>query len=594
MASRSRVCPVAEDEGRSLLGRRARRAYELLNCRQRICLVWLMSQRVAVGLCDLLLAAALYILFMRLQGSSLLHHLWWTPETVFRIAMATSVIVIVRALLDMLSTRYASRQIQGLCRDLMFRLLSGYNEMRWERFVERNRSELLSHAVHTTREAGDFYHRCVELVASIVVVVAMIAVLVYQSPTAAAGLGVAAILLYAVHRYLIREKLQDAASDREVSLRILQRHLMDMLASGQEVRTYLNQAFFFEKIREQSNRLGVSNQRVLLLPQIARILADQGVVLLFLCVVLVAQLQHGDTRQLLSLLVFYFALSRRLLPLISQISLIAGQMESSYENVSIVSAELGDCLLNTRTILPALLPGEGVVLELEQVSFAFGEGVPILRDVTLRLHKAQTMVLRGASGSGKSSLLNLIAGVSEPTAGTIRVDRSRIAYVPQESSLLDDTIRNNILFGLPEKSDAELRKAVAIARLEEFVALQALGLETGVGDNGILLSGGERQRLGLARAILRGATLLLLDEATSALDEDNERQVLENLSAFGIAIILVTHRAQTHPFGQRRFWLQEGYLIEDTSGHSPWDQQATASGQRSSRDIQSYFAVPFR
>jgi ATP-binding cassette subfamily B protein len=103
-----------------------------------------------------------------------------------------------------------------------------------------------------------------------------------------------------------------------------------------------------------------------------------------------------------------------------------------------------------------------------------------------------------------------------------------------------------------------------VANLREFVAAQPLGLDTGVGDNGILFSGGQRQRLGLARAILRGPALLLLDEATSALDEESESQVLANLSASGVAVLLVTHRASRRNFAQRVFRLEHGGLMEES------------------------------
>jgi ABC-type bacteriocin/lantibiotic exporter with double-glycine peptidase domain len=150
----------------------------------------------------------------------------------------------------------------------------------------------------------------------------------------------------------------------------------------------------------------------------------------------------------------------------------------------------------------------------------------------------------------------------QPVSGVVRVDRASVAYVPQDVALLDDSIRNNLLFGLPAKDDAELMKALAVANLAEFVAAQPLGLDAGIGDNGVLFSGGQRQRLGLARAVLRGASLLLLDEATSALDEENELQVLKNLSASGVAVLLATHRALKQGFVQRVFRLREGHLIE--------------------------------
>jgi ABC-type bacteriocin/lantibiotic exporter with double-glycine peptidase domain len=545
-----------------------RSAGRLLTRGQRLSFTWLIGARTAVGVCDLLLAAAMYFLFLILQGGSPSHHFWWIPTTTLWAALITSGLVVVRASMDLLSTRSVVVHIQSLYRDFLLRLTHGYSEMRWNRFVERNRSELLNHSIYTAREAANFYHHCIEMTADVAIVAVMTVALLYKSPAASAGLGTAVVLFYVVHRFLIRKRLQKAASDREQSLRMLQKSLADMFTSGKEIRTYGNQGFFHDRISEQAGYLAASNRRVAFLPQVARILSDQGVVLLFLCIVVAVQLRHDDVRQLLSLLVFYFVLSRRLLPLISQISFIAGQMESSYENVQIVDSELNECVMNRMTPRALQLPAAGFVLQLDQVSFAFDEDAPILLNVNLRLSVGESIVLRGVSGSGKTSLLNLIAGVSQPATGSVHVDRASVAYVPQEIALLDDSIRNNLLFGIAKKSDAELMSALAAANLDEFVAAQPLGLETRVGDSGILFSGGQRQRLGLARAILRGARLLLLDEATSALDEENEGQVLKNLATAGVAVVLASHRVHKEFCDHRTFWIQGGRLIEESE--APW------------------------
>jgi ABC-type bacteriocin/lantibiotic exporter with double-glycine peptidase domain len=553
-------------------------ATRLLGNRQRIALVLLTLERTAVGFCDLAVAGAMYLLFLLLQDRSPAHHLWWLPKTTLSVAVITSILVVLRALMDLFSARSVIHQIQKLYTDLLLRLTQGYNEMHWSRFVESNRSELSNHALYTAREAAEFYQRCIELTAAVVIVAAMTAALVYQSPIAACGFAFALAAFYGMHRLFIRGTLQQAAERREASLRMLQRNLADIFSSGKEIRTYRNQGFFHDRIQKQAQRVASSNLRIRFLPQIASSVADQGAVLLFLCIIVAVQLRQGDARQLLSLLAFYFVLSRRLVPLISQISIIAGQMESSYENVRIVETELDECRRHHVCELPVHLPDAGFVVQLKEVSFSFREGVPILRDVNLFLREGETIVLHGSSGIGKSSLLNLIAGVSQPTMGMIQVDRASIAYVPQEIALLDDSIRSNLLFGLPDKSDEVLMTALATAQLGDFVAAQPFGLDTGVGDNGALFSGGQRQRLGLARAILRGTRLLLLDEATSAVDEENERQILENLSTSGKAIVLVTHRVLTEVFGHRVFRLQGGCLIEEFPGMIAGDEQTLAVG----------------
>ena len=525
-------------------------------------MVLLTGWRILVGICDLLVAAAMYALFLLLQGHTHAHLPGLRTQTTLSLGWITAALVVIRAVMDLASARITSSSIQGLQVNMLLRLVRGWSEMQWDQFVGRNRSELVNIAIHTTREAADFYYRWIELVAAITTVAVMTVVIIYQNWIAACGFGVMLAAVYGLHRFVIRSRLQAAAGGREQSARALQRDLADMLAAGKEIRVYHLHSFFCHRIRLQAQRMVKGSTRAVFLPQIGRVIADQGAVLLFLAIIVVVQMLRGDARDLLALLAFYFVLSRRLLPLISQISFFAGQMESSFENVRLVDVALHDCEEHRASVSSSEPPRPGFTAELIHIRFGFGRNTPILRDLNLSIREREMIVLHGASGIGKSSLLLLIAGVLEPQTGIARLNHKRTAYVPQEVPLLDDSIRNNLLLELNDKSDEELMEALRATRLDAFVTTQPHGLETRVGDNGALLSGGQRQRLGLARALLHGGDLLLLDEATSALDAESEQQILEVLRTSGKAILLVTHRAGARPFADRVLQLQDGQLRE--------------------------------
>ncbi len=191
---------------------------------------------------------------------------------------------------------------------------------------------------------------------------------------------------------------------------------------------------------------------------------------------------------------------------------------------------------------------------LESVRFGYGSG-PVLDEVSLCFPAGRTTALTGPTGAGKSTVLSLLLCFERPQSGRVLIGgrdlrerdlsevRRGIAYVPQESWFLDDTLRANILLGAPEASERDVAEAARLALVTDFAQRLPHGLDTDVGEGGLLLSGGERKRLALARAVVRGADLLLLDEPTAGLDDRAAAGVLEALSgcAAGRTTVVVTH-----------------------------------------------------
>ena len=228
---------------------------------------------------------------------------------------------------------------------------------------------------------------------------------------------------------------------------------------------------------------------------------------------------------------------------------------------------------------PVALPQPHGEIEFSDVAFAYPSrpDAPVLDRLSFRVAPGEKLALVGPSGAGKSTVFQLILRFYDPLSGSISFDgvrltdadpaalRSRIALVPQDAVVFATTIRENIQFGRPDASDAEIEKAAEAAHASEFIRRLPQGYETPVGERGVTLSGGQRQRVAIARAILRRAPLLLLDEATSSLDAESETLVQHALKQLMLnrTSIVIAHRLATVQSCGRILVLDHGRIVEE-------------------------------
>ncbi len=215
-------------------------------------------------------------------------------------------------------------------------------------------------------------------------------------------------------------------------------------------------------------------------------------------------------------------------------------------------------------------------ITIENVSFEYKKGVPVLNNINLEIKKGQTLALVGNSGGGKSTIVSLIPRFYKIKEGSIKFDgvdiadftieslRDGISIVLQDNFLFAGTIKENILMGKPNATEEELNRAIKNACLDEFIGTLEQGLETYIGERGVMLSGGQKQRIAIARAFIKNAPIVILDEATSALDNQSEavvQKAIDNLMK-DKTVFVIAHRLSTIQNADRIAIINEGELVE--------------------------------
>lgn len=444
--------------------------------------------------------------------------------------------------------------------------------------VARSSSEIISGITQKVASATSVLTSLITVITTAVLFVAILLTLFFIDPyvasTAMVCFGTGYVLIAWKTRMRLRRNSECIAQQQTQVVKTLQEGLgaiRDVLLDGTQ-SIYTN--IYKDSIHQLQKAIG-ENQYIQLGPRY--VMEALGMVLVAIFAYSLSK-QPGGIGAALPVLGALALGAQRLMPLLQQLygnlSVVAGSQVALKDVVKLLQQPLPDDAFMS---LPEPLEFTGAI-RFENVSFRYAsEGPWVLNDVDLTIPKGSRIGFVGATGSGKSTALDLLMSLLEPTQGKILVDgktvggehrrawQRTIAHVPQSIFLTDATIAENIAFGVPpELIDYDsVRLAAKQAHIAEFINASPQGYNVIVGERGVRLSGGQRQRIGIARALYKKATVLVFDEATSALDSETESAVMQAIENLGgdLTVLMIAHRITTLRGCDTIYQLDKGKVV---------------------------------
>lgn len=459
-------------------------------------------------------------------------------------------------------------------------LFGAYIRSSWTDRISRNSAQIVAMTDSAIANVvAGFLLPVTTLPGLVVTAVGVVAVIVVAQPLTAlitiVYLGSIALMQYLV---LSGKTRQAARVARDSSLRVAAL-ISGMIASLKEITLRDKADEVTAVVGETRARTSQARANSSFLAAVPRFVFDAAIIGGFIVVGGGAYLTNGgDMTATLSAVAVFGVAGFRLVPSLTGFQGVLTRTTTAAPYVELVIAEIEESKsyhADRETLGRDPLPHAPRALRLDAVTFAFpGSEVPAVRGVSLDIPLGSTVGIAGASGAGKSTLVDLLLGLLTPTAGTIRIDdvpladvlrawRTNVGYVPQDVTLFDGSIAQNIALTWSDDYDrARVEKAARRAQLWDVIEARADGLDARVGERGLSLSGGQRQRLGIARALYNDPLVLVLDEATSALDTRTEADVAEAIRELrgDVTVIAVAHRLSTIRDSDQVIFMQDGEI----------------------------------
>ena len=463
-------------------------------------------------------------------------------------------------------------------KDVSDKLFFQYLSTDFKYIMQKNSSELSRNLISELDQLNLNLNSFIFVILEIFILLGVITFLLILNPIATIILSLSSLIFGLIYFHLIKKFMGNLGLKRQFSREKQMRFMYEGLSSIKEINIFGRKNYFINKFKKQNSFLAYISIRFNFLSQLPRIIFEIFVIFLIAIIFLYLLNTGQSNNEITKFIAILFAASLRILPSIYKIFTSLQNIKYTNSSVQVIYDDINKNYFEKKEDSTNERIAINVSIELLVSKYKHNNNEKFnLQNIKIKIPKNQKIGLIGKSGSGKSTILNILTGLISSENTKLLVDskiinnnlinwKKLIGLIPQNIFILNDTIKNNILFGIDENlvKDEKILETIRVSNLMPLISRFKLGINHNLNEKGTNLSGGEIQRIGIARALLNDPKILLFDEATSALDTFTENEILKEINNLkNITIFSISHRMNTLKYCDKIYHLDDGKIIDE-------------------------------